>query len=141
MADMTVTQLLQENVIEKERGVVNGVQQSLNMMLYMFMYATVRRAQAGHVNKRIWLSRGVVNKWGCSCKQGTCGGSLRSGQGGHMKGVVKKRVWLSQGGINGWELYSVFFTDFIFIVFVIPTESLAYLVPAQPSFDVTTTKI
>ena len=37
MADLTVTQLLQENVQEKERGMVNGVQSSLNMLLYLFI--------------------------------------------------------------------------------------------------------
>ena len=37
MADLTVTQLLQENVIETERGKVNGVQNSLNQFLYLII--------------------------------------------------------------------------------------------------------
>ena len=57
MADLTVTQLLQENVIERERGVVNGVQQSLNMMLYMFMYAAVSDGARCHEKVPNGLSR------------------------------------------------------------------------------------
>lgn len=32
---MTVTQVMQENVVETERGIVNGMQNSLNMLLEM----------------------------------------------------------------------------------------------------------
>jgi len=39
--DLTVTQLIQENVAEKERGVVNGVQQSLSMSMDMIGYILV----------------------------------------------------------------------------------------------------
>ena len=45
MADLTVTQLLQENVQEKERGMVNGVQSSLNMLLYLFITLMVSTLQ------------------------------------------------------------------------------------------------
>ena len=41
MADLTITQLLQENVAEKERGIVNGVQNSLNMFMEMLKFALV----------------------------------------------------------------------------------------------------
>ena len=35
MADLVVTQVLQENVAEYERGVVNGVQNSLNILIIL----------------------------------------------------------------------------------------------------------
>lgn len=38
---MTVTQLMLENVIETERGVVNGVQSSLNQLMDMLKFAIV----------------------------------------------------------------------------------------------------
>lgn len=41
MADLVVTQLLQENVLEKERGIVNGVQNSLNMLMEMLKFVLV----------------------------------------------------------------------------------------------------
>ena len=41
MADLTVTQTLQENVPERERGVVSGVQHSLNMLMDMIKFALV----------------------------------------------------------------------------------------------------
>ena len=41
MADLTITQLQQENVAEKERGIVNGVQNSLNMFMDMLKFALV----------------------------------------------------------------------------------------------------
>ena len=41
MADLVVTQLLQENVNELERGIVNGVQNSLNMLMDMVKNALV----------------------------------------------------------------------------------------------------
>ncbi|XP_013389675.1 solute carrier family 40 member 1 [Lingula anatina] len=41
MADLSVTQLIQENVAEQERGVVNGVQSSLNMLLDMVKFLLV----------------------------------------------------------------------------------------------------
>ncbi|ELT96968.1 hypothetical protein CAPTEDRAFT_165404 [Capitella teleta] len=41
MADLVVTQLLQENVAETERGVVNGVQNSLNMLMEMTKFVLV----------------------------------------------------------------------------------------------------
>ena len=41
MADLTVTQTLQENVGERERGVVSGVQHSLNMLMDMIKFALV----------------------------------------------------------------------------------------------------
>jgi iron-regulated transporter 1 len=41
MADLVVTQLLQENVIETERGVVNGIQNSLNMLMEMTKFVLV----------------------------------------------------------------------------------------------------
>ncbi len=43
MSDLTVSQLLQENVIETERGVVNGVQNSMNMLLYMLILIMVSK--------------------------------------------------------------------------------------------------
>ena len=41
MADLTVTQLLQESVREAERGVVGGVQHSLNMFMDMLKFTLV----------------------------------------------------------------------------------------------------
>ncbi|ESO01114.1 hypothetical protein HELRODRAFT_120735, partial [Helobdella robusta] len=41
MADLVVTQLLQENIDECERGVVNGVQNSLNMLMDMLKFVLV----------------------------------------------------------------------------------------------------
>ena len=41
MADLVVTQLLQENVQERERGVVNGVQNSLNMLMDLLKFTLV----------------------------------------------------------------------------------------------------
>ena len=41
MADLVVTQILQENVKETERGVVGGVQDSLNMLMDMIKFAVV----------------------------------------------------------------------------------------------------
>jgi iron-regulated transporter 1 len=41
MADLVVTQLMQESVVEMERGVVNGVQNSLNMFMDMLKFALV----------------------------------------------------------------------------------------------------
>lgn len=41
MVDLVVTQLLQENVLEKERGIVNGVQNSLNMLMDMLKFILV----------------------------------------------------------------------------------------------------
>ncbi|ELU14574.1 hypothetical protein CAPTEDRAFT_161975 [Capitella teleta] len=41
LADLVVTQLLQENVAETERGVVNGVQNSINMLLEMIKFVLV----------------------------------------------------------------------------------------------------
>jgi len=41
MADLVVTQTMQENVLEKERGVVGGVQNSLNMLIDMLKFALV----------------------------------------------------------------------------------------------------
>jgi hypothetical protein len=41
MADLAVTQLMQESVVETERGVVNGVQNSLNMLMDMLKFALV----------------------------------------------------------------------------------------------------
>ncbi|KAK6166093.1 hypothetical protein SNE40_022863 [Patella caerulea] len=40
-ADLTITQLFLENVEEKERGIVNGVQQSLNRLMDLFKFAMV----------------------------------------------------------------------------------------------------
>uniref|UniRef100_H2Z6Q1 Solute carrier family 40 member n=1 Tax=Ciona savignyi TaxID=51511 RepID=H2Z6Q1_CIOSA len=39
--DLTITQLYQENVVESERGIVNGVQTSLNMLMDLLMYIAV----------------------------------------------------------------------------------------------------
>ncbi|XP_026691699.2 ferroportin-like [Ciona intestinalis] len=39
--DLAMTQLIQENVIESERGIVNGVQTSLNMLMDLLMYVGV----------------------------------------------------------------------------------------------------
>ncbi|XP_059356425.1 solute carrier family 40 member 1-like [Carassius carassius] len=39
--DLTVTQLIQENVIESERGIVNGVQNSMNYLLDLFHFIMV----------------------------------------------------------------------------------------------------
>ena len=41
MADMIVTQLLQENVIERKRGMVTGVEESLNMLMDMIKFVLV----------------------------------------------------------------------------------------------------
>ena len=41
MADLVITQLFQENVAEMERGIVNGVQNSLNMLNDMLKFALV----------------------------------------------------------------------------------------------------
>lgn len=41
MSDLVVTQLLQEQIKEGERGVVNGVQNSLNMLMEMFKFSLV----------------------------------------------------------------------------------------------------
>lgn len=41
MADLVVTQLMQESVVETERGTVNGVQNSLNMLMDMLKFALV----------------------------------------------------------------------------------------------------
>ena len=41
MADLVVTQLMQESVVEMERGIVNGVQNSLNMLMDMMKFALV----------------------------------------------------------------------------------------------------
>ena len=41
MADLSVNQLLQEFVIEGERGVVNGVQNSLNMLMDVLKFTMV----------------------------------------------------------------------------------------------------
>ena len=41
MADLTVTQTQQESVAEYERGVVGGVQNSLNMLMDMSKFALV----------------------------------------------------------------------------------------------------
>lgn len=41
MADLTVTQVVQESVIETERGIVNGVQNSLNMLMDMLKFTLV----------------------------------------------------------------------------------------------------
>ncbi|XP_050417924.1 solute carrier family 40 member 1 isoform X2 [Patella vulgata] len=40
-ADLTITQLFLENVEEQERGIVNGVQQSLNRLMDLFKFAMV----------------------------------------------------------------------------------------------------
>lgn len=39
--DLTVTQLLQENVIESERGIINGVQNSMNYLLDLLHFIMV----------------------------------------------------------------------------------------------------
>lgn len=39
--DLTVTQLIQENVIESERGVINGVQNSMNYLLDLLHFIMV----------------------------------------------------------------------------------------------------
>ena len=41
MADLTVTQLLQEKIDESERGIVNGVQTSLNKLMDMLHFVLV----------------------------------------------------------------------------------------------------
>jgi hypothetical protein len=41
MADMTINQLLQENVSEQERGVVGGVQSALNRFMDMLKFVVV----------------------------------------------------------------------------------------------------
>ena len=41
MADLTITQIIQENVSEHQRGVVGGVQSSLNMLLDMLKFVMV----------------------------------------------------------------------------------------------------
>ena len=41
MADLVVTQILQENVKESERGVVGGVQDSLNMLMDMIKFSVI----------------------------------------------------------------------------------------------------
>ncbi len=39
--DLTVTQLIQENVIESERGIINGVQNSMNYLLDLLHFIMV----------------------------------------------------------------------------------------------------
>lgn len=39
--DLTVTQLLQENICESERGVVNGVQSSMNYLMDLLHFIMV----------------------------------------------------------------------------------------------------
>lgn len=39
--DLTVTQLLQENVVESERGIINGVQNSMNYLLDLLHFIMV----------------------------------------------------------------------------------------------------
>lgn len=41
MADLTITQLIQENVPERERGVIGGVQNSFNRFMDMFKFILV----------------------------------------------------------------------------------------------------
>lgn len=41
MADLTITQLFLENVKESERGIVNGVQTSLNQLMDMLKFIMV----------------------------------------------------------------------------------------------------
>ena len=41
MADLVVTQTMQESVAEQERGVVGGVQNSTNMLMDMLKFALV----------------------------------------------------------------------------------------------------
>lgn len=41
MADLTITQLFLEHVKEKERGIVNGVQTSLNKLMDMLKFLMV----------------------------------------------------------------------------------------------------
>ena len=41
MADLVVTQTMQENVAELERGVVGGVQNSINMLMEMLKFSLV----------------------------------------------------------------------------------------------------
>ena len=41
MADLVITQLMQEHVLESERGIVNGVQNSLNMFMDMLKFTLV----------------------------------------------------------------------------------------------------
>ena len=41
MSDLVVTQLLQESVREQERGIVNGVQNSLNMLMDLLKFSLV----------------------------------------------------------------------------------------------------
>ena len=41
MADLTITQIIQENVAEKERGVIGGVQSSLNRFMDMLKFILV----------------------------------------------------------------------------------------------------
>ena len=41
MSDLTVTQLYQENVKEKERGIVNGVQNAMNGLIDTLKFALV----------------------------------------------------------------------------------------------------
>ena len=41
MADLVVTQTMQETVVENERGVVGGVQFSMNMLMDMLKFALV----------------------------------------------------------------------------------------------------
>ncbi len=45
MADLTVMQLQQENVVEKDRGTVGGVQESVNMLLFMLIQVLVSAAR------------------------------------------------------------------------------------------------
>ena len=41
MADLVVTQTMQESVVESDRGVVGGVQHSINMLMDMLKFALV----------------------------------------------------------------------------------------------------
>ena len=71
MADLTVTQLLQENVIETECGIVNGVQSLLNMLLFLFITLMVSALWNSewcteftqHVTVSLYNSYGKVNTY------------------------------------------------------------------------------
>ncbi|XP_041367653.1 solute carrier family 40 member 1-like isoform X2 [Gigantopelta aegis] len=49
LADLAITQVFLENVIESERGVVNGVQSSLNQLMDMLKFAMVVAIPVAHL--------------------------------------------------------------------------------------------
>ena len=66
MADLTITQIIQENVIESQRGVVNGIQNSLNMLMDLIKFVMVMVApQIETFGILIIISFSFISMSGC----------------------------------------------------------------------------